>query len=184
MGLCVLRRYITTKQSLFLCLKSLLAPILLTSDVVAKEPHPLNIKTPRYKNSIPKEEVTVAIAFDSTGLKRYGRDEWHQEKHKVSSKRSWRKMHLGVGDNHIIHAAHLTDKDTMDDGVMKELCDQIDVNVSQTSADMMYDENHVYETIEAHFPEADIAIPPKDKLIYDERHHPKVCANLTHVLPH
>jgi len=145
--------------------------------LLCKRLNELNIKTPRYKNSLP-QEGTVAIAFDSTGLKRYGRDEWYQEKHKVLSKRSWRKMHLGVGDNHIIHAAHLTDKDAMDDGVMEELCDQIDVNVSQTSADMMYDENHVYETIEAHFPEADIAIPPKDKLIYDERHHPKRRSNM------
>ena len=138
----------------------------------------LNIKTPRYKKSARQTGNTTAIAFDSTGLKQYGRDEWHQEKHKVASKRSWRKMHLGVGDDHFIYSAVLTDKDTMDDAIVEDLCDQIEVDVSQVSGDMMYDENHVYETIEKHFSEADIAIPPKDNLIYDERHHPKRRSNM------
>ena len=146
--------------------------------LLSKRLSELDIKTPRYKKAAQMSDDTVAIAFDSTGLKRYGRDEWHQEKHKVDSKRSWRKMHLGVGDDHLIYSAVLTDKNTMDDSVVEALCDQIEVKVSQTSGDMMYDENHVYETIETHFQEADIAIPPKDNLIYDERHHPKRCSNM------
>jgi len=37
-----------------------------------------------------------AIAIDSTGLKRFGRGEWHREKYELSSKASWRKLHLAI----------------------------------------------------------------------------------------
>ncbi len=66
----------------------------------------------------------------------------------------------------------------MDDAVIENLCEQIEVDVFMVSGDMAYDQNKVYEAIDKHFPEADIAIPPKDNLIYDERHHPKRCANM------
>jgi len=39
----------------------------------------LNIKSPRYKKTDFPEKGVVAIAIDSTGLKRFGRGEWHQE---------------------------------------------------------------------------------------------------------
>jgi len=48
----------------------------------------LDLSSPRYKKSDELDENIAAIAIDSTGLKRFGRDEWHQEKHKVSAKRS------------------------------------------------------------------------------------------------
>ncbi|WP_366931696.1 transposase [Moritella sp.] len=67
----------------------------------------------------------IAIAIDSTGLKRFCRDEWHQEKHKMSAKRSWRKAHLAVKGNHIIESAVLTHKDVMDDQVVDAICAQI-----------------------------------------------------------
>jgi len=37
------------------------------------------------------------VIVDSTGLKVYGKDEWHQEKHGISGKRTWRKLHLVQG---------------------------------------------------------------------------------------
>lgn len=85
-------------------------------------------------------------------------------------------MHLGSSDDHYIYAAVMTDKNTMDDAVVDALCEQIDMEVGQVSADRAYDENHVYETLEQHFPEADIVIPPKDNLFYDEeKKHAKRC---------
>ncbi|CAH8182334.1 transposase [Vibrio aestuarianus] len=144
--------------------------------LLSKRLSQLKIKTPRYRKQREPDDAPAAIALDSTGLKRFGRDEWHQEKHRVSSKRSWRKMHLGSCDNHYIYAAVMTDKNTMDDAVVDALCEQIDVHVGQISADKAYDENHVYETLEQHFPEADIVIPPKDNLFYDEdKKHAKRC---------
>jgi hypothetical protein len=52
----------------------------------------------------------VAIAIDSTGLKRFGRDKWHQEKHRISANRSWRKLHIITDNNNVIQACDLTDK--------------------------------------------------------------------------
>ena len=63
----------------------------------------LNIPCPRYSKKNIADNNVAAMAIDSTGLKRFGRDEWHQEKHKVSAKRSWRKLHVCVDDEHYIH---------------------------------------------------------------------------------
>ena len=54
----------------------------------------LEIKSPGYKKADLADNNVAGIAIDSTGLKRFGRGEWHQEKHKISAKRSWRKLHL------------------------------------------------------------------------------------------
>ena len=63
-----------------------------------------------------------------------------------------------------------------ENGLPGHLSAQIDVAVGEVSADRAYDENHVYETQEQHFPEADIVIPPKDNLLYDvEKKHAKRC---------
>ncbi|MFA0141324.1 transposase [Vibrio kanaloae] len=106
--------------------------------------------------------------------KPWGKGEWHQEKHGGSAKRS----SLWCRGNHIIHAARLTDKNTMDFQIVDELCKQIDVEVGHISADKMYDTDDVYETLSNAFPEADIVIPPKDNLYADEAHHGKRMSNL------
>jgi transposase len=141
----------------------------------------LNIKNPAYLKSSMSGGDPVGIAIDSTGLKQYGRDEWHQEKHHVVSKASWRKLHLGVGDDHYIYASVLTDKNTMDYQVVETLCEQIQVEVNHLSADKMYDDNQVYETLENHFPQADVAIPPREDLYYDESHHATRCRNMIEI---
>jgi hypothetical protein len=146
--------------------------------VLSKRLSELKIASPRYKKTSNQEDNTVAIAIDSTGLKRYGRDEWHQEKHRVSSKRSWRKLHLGVGDDHIIYSTVLTDKDTMDDTVVEEVCEQIEEDVTDFFGDKAYDTNAVYNTVEAHFPDANIIIPPKDNIGINENHHSQRCAHI------
>ncbi|WP_176488042.1 transposase [Candidatus Regiella insecticola] len=107
-----------------------------------KEAQRHHIKKQRYKfSNWSKYKV---IALDSTCLKRYGRDEWHQEKHQVESKRSWRKMHLAVGDDGIFHAAVMSDKDTPDSTVIEELCQQIVTESTRILGDKAYDENKVY----------------------------------------
>ena len=78
--------------------------------VLSKRLAKLNISCPRYNEKDVPDSDVVAMAVDSTGLKRFGRDEWHQEKHKVSAKRSWRKLHICVDDKHYIHGSVLTDR--------------------------------------------------------------------------
>ncbi|GIU51579.1 hypothetical protein TUM4438_41740 [Shewanella sairae] len=124
------------------------------------------------------ESNIVAIAIDSTGLKRFGRDEWHQEKHKVDGKLSWMKAHFVVRMDHIIEAAVMTGKDVMDDQVVGTLCEQITADIGHVTADKMYDTNAVFQTLDSHSPNAEIIIPPKDYTFADNRHHSKRMSNL------
>ena len=66
--------------------------------VLSKRLAKLNIPCPRYSEKDTPDSDVAGMAIDSTGLKRFGRDEWHQEKHKVSAKRSWRKLHVYVDE--------------------------------------------------------------------------------------
>lgn len=53
---------------------------------------------------LPRHLLTKAIEpgsiiiVDSTGLKVYGKDEWHQEKHDVAARRTWRKRNRAPAD--------------------------------------------------------------------------------------
>ena len=138
----------------------------------------LGLKTPRFKKTDKPDEDLTAIAIDSTGLKEFGKGEWHQEKHKVNAKRSWKKAHFVVGDEHIIYGATLTKKDTMDFQVVEALCGQVDVEVDHVSADKMYDTNDVYDALTSEFPESEIASPPKENLYAGDAHNPKRMSNL------
>lgn len=117
------------------------------------------------------DESVAAIAIDSTGLKRFGRDEWHQEKYKVSAKRSWRKFHAAVSNKHYIHAVELTDRFETDDSVVDKLFDKIDVDTAHFSADGAYDSFNIYEKINDKFPSAEVAIPPDKNAKTSESNH-------------
>lgn len=56
----------------------------------------------------------VSVVIDSTGLRVFGKGEWHLEKHGGQARRSWRKLHLAVDpDSGKILASALT---TTEDG--------------------------------------------------------------------
>jgi len=133
----------------------------------------LGIRSPRYTQTTMPDESVSAIAIDSTGLKRFGRDEWHQEKHKVSGKRSWRKLHIVVDEKHIIHAALLTDRFTSDDSALDDLIDQIDKTVDHITADGAYDKKPVYEKLSEKFSNAEIIIPPDSDAVFNKNNHPQ-----------
>lgn len=138
----------------------------------------LAIPSPHYKKTKKVKEDTVAIAIDSTGLKRFGRGEWHQERHKVSAKRSWRKLHIVVDTNHIIHGCELTDRLTSDDQTVEPLIKQVECQVNHVTADGAYDKNPVYNTLTDHFKEADIIIPTRSDAVYGKNNHPQRNGNL------
>lgn len=141
----------------------------------------LNLSVPRYKKANKMNEDIVAIAIDSTGLKRFGRDEWHQEKHNVAAKRCWRKLHIAVDNQHIIHASVLTDRLTSDDQMIDELADQIDVDVDHITADGAYDKTPVYNDLSTHFPSAEIIIPPDSDAVYNTKNHAQRNRNLQEI---
>ena len=124
--------------------------------LLSKRLKQLNPTVPRFKKNEKPDDKIAAIAIDSTGLKRFGMDEWHQEKHKVNAKRSWRKAHFAVDEAIFIQSAVLTDKNTMDDQVVGALCQSITEDAEHITADKMYDTNAVYQTLEENFPNAEI----------------------------
>ena len=106
------------------------------------------------------------VIVDSTGLKVYGKDEWHQEKHQVKAKRTWRKLHLAVDEKHQIIAVELTTPETGDPSAVPDLLGQIETEFDTFIADGAYDGDPVYQSVLEKEPEAHVVIPPhKDAVI-------------------
>ena len=133
----------------------------------------LDLKIPKYKKievegESGKERI---ITLDSTGLKQYGRDEWHQEKHKIKPRRSWKKLHLIVDDNHIIQGVELTEKSVHDSEVVLDLLNQVEGTGDRYVADGAYDTKEVYEEIEKQKENAKIVISPRENAVISDEWH-------------
>lgn len=139
--------------------------------VLSKRLAKLNIPCPRYSEKDTPDSDVAGMAIDSTGVKRFGRDEWHQEKHKVSAKRSWRKLHVCVDDEHYIHGSVLTDRFASDEGTVDELIEQVNVDTDHISLDGAYDSKNVYDSLHNTFANAKIVIPPDKNAVVDSRNH-------------
>jgi hypothetical protein len=133
--------------------------------VLSKRLKELKIKTPRYKKTDKPKDDVHAIAIDSTGLKRFGRGEWHQEKYELSSKASWRKFHAGVNQSHYYEACVLTDRFSHDDQQVEKLLKQIIDPIDHFTADGAYDETPVYDAIIEHSPQANVVISPRENAV-------------------
>src|SRR3984957_460465 len=90
------------------------------------------ISIPDYSSiSIPMHVLSHAmesgslVIVDSTGLKFYGNDEWHQETHDVPARRAWRKLHLAIDEHHQVLACEFTAPDVGDPPAVAELLTQI-----------------------------------------------------------
>jgi hypothetical protein len=128
----------------------------------------LKIKVPKYKKSDKPVDGVHAIAIDSTGLKRFGRGEWHQEKYELSSKASWCKLHVGVNQSHYFEACELTDRFTHDDQLVEPLLSQIKEPIDHFSGDGAYDETPIYGAVIAHSPHVDVVIPPRSNAVLND----------------
>lgn len=133
--------------------------------VLSKRLKELKIKTPKYKKTDKPEDGVHAVAIDSTGLKRFGRGEWHQEKYELSSKASWRKFHAGVNQSHYYEACVLTNRFSHDDQHVEELLGQIIDPIDHFTADGAYDETPVYNAIIEHSPQANVVISPRENAV-------------------
>jgi hypothetical protein len=100
------------------------------------------------------------VIVDSTGLKVYGKDEWHQEKHAVSARRTWRKLHLAIDEHHHVLASELTTPEVGDSTVTAELLAQITTPFDTFIGDGAYDGEPVSQTVFDHQPYALVIVPP------------------------
>ena len=100
------------------------------------------------------------VIVDSTGLKVYGKYEWHQEKHDVPARRTWRKLHLAIDENHQILACELTTPEVGDPSAVPDLLVQIDTPFETFMGDGAYDGEPISEAVLDEQPDAQVIIPP------------------------
>jgi hypothetical protein len=111
----------------------------------------------------------VHLLVDSTGLRLCGPGEWLMEKHGARTRRSWRKLHLGVdADTGEIVAAALTSKDVDDGSQVGPLLDQVRHPVASFTGDGAYDRDDVYGEVAARYPDAAVIVPPRSSAVLSE----------------
>ena len=100
-----------------------------------------------------KHDGPIHLVIDSTGLKILGGGEWHAYKHRGSNKRrSWRKLHLAVGNTLLDSGADETE-------VCEALLMKIAVPVASFRGDGAYDTRAFYAARGmAGMPDIDIVI--------------------------
>ena len=118
-----------------------------------------SIELPRHVLSKASQPGALVIV-DSTGLKVYGKDEWHQEKHAAPARRTWRKLHLAVDANHQLLASELTTPEVGDPTAVADLLDQIDTPFETFMGDGAYDRETVSQAVLAKQRDAKIVVPP------------------------
>jgi hypothetical protein len=135
--------------------------------------------------------VPVHLLVDSTGL-RLGPGEWLVEKHGARTRRSWRKLHLGVdaGTGEIV-AAELTGHDVDDGSQVRPLLDQVARPVASFTGDGAFDRDDVYGELAARHPDATVIVPPRSSAVPSETadtaptrrdRHLQLIAERTHAL--
>ena len=106
------------------------------------------------------------LLVDSTGLKLFGAGEWLVEKHGAKTRRSWRKLHVGLdAETGQIVAAALTTKDVDDGAEVGSLLDQVPGPVSSFTADGAYDQEGVSAAVAERHPAAAIIVPPRSTAV-------------------
>jgi hypothetical protein len=111
----------------------------------------------------------VHLLVDSTGLKLCGAGEWLVEKHGTRTRRSWRKLHIGVdaGSGQIM-AAELTTNDVDDGSQVGPLLDQIMGPIASFTGDGAYDRDDVDGAVAERHPDATIIVPPRSTAVPSE----------------
>ena len=114
----------------------------------------------------------VHLLVDSTGLRLCGPGEWLVENHGVRTRRSWRKLHLGVdADTGEIVAAELTAHDADDGSQVGPLLNQVGRPVASFTGDGAFDRDDVYGEVAARHPDAAVIVPPRSSAVPSETAH-------------
>jgi len=117
-------------------------------------------KTLEVSVSVAKKNGGIHLVVDSTGLKIYGEGEWKVRMHGTSTRRTWRKLHIGVDESTgDILVSALTAASVSDAEALPEMLDEIDAPVTRVSADGGYDQKKAYGAIAALGAQA--LIPPR-----------------------
>jgi hypothetical protein len=108
----------------------------------------------------------VHLLVDSTGLRLCGPGAWLVEKHGTTTRRSWRKLHIGVdAGTGRIAAVALTGDETDDGSQVGPLLDQVTGPVASFTADGAYDRDDGYGAVAERHPEAAGVVPPRSSAV-------------------
>lgn len=118
-----------------------------------------SMSLPRHVLSQAMEPGSLVIV-DATGLKVYGKDEWHQEKHAVAARRTWRKLYLAVDEHHQIVACELTTPEVGDPTAVPDLLTQIVSPFETFMGDGAYDGAPVSQAVLHQQSHARVVVPP------------------------
>src|SRR5881397_289792 len=119
-----------------------------------------SLEVPRPRSDSNAEPMHLLV--DSTGLKLCGPGEWLVEKHGTRTRRSWRKLHIGVdaGTGQIM-ATELTTNDVDDGSRVGPLLNQVEGPIASFTGDGAYDRDDVYDAVAERHPEAAVIVPPR-----------------------
>ena len=127
----------------------------------------LEVPRPQSGTRIGAEPVHLLV--DSAGLKLCGAGEWLVEKHGTKTRRSWRKLHIGMdADTGEIVAAELTTNDVDDASQVGPLLDQMAGPVASFTGDGAYDQDSVYRAVIDRDPDAAVIVPPRSTAVPSE----------------
>jgi hypothetical protein len=120
------------------------------------------LDVPRPHSSSRAWREPVHLLVDSTGLKLCGAGEWLLEKHGTKTRRSWRKLHIGLdADTGQIVAAELTTNDVEDASQVSPLLAQVEGPLASFTGDGAYDQANVYSAVTERDPDAAVVVPPR-----------------------
>src|SRR5271166_1533902 len=109
------------------------------------------------------------LIVDSTGLKLCGPGEWLFERHGTRTRRTWRKLHIGVdADTGEIVAVGLTAHDVDDGAQVGPLLDQVKRPVASFTGDGAFDRDDVYSEVAERHRDAAVIVPPRSSAVLSE----------------
>ncbi|MEA2774211.1 MAG: hypothetical protein QOD93_7173 [Acetobacteraceae bacterium] len=124
------------------------------------------LDVPRPRSGIDAGSESMHLLVGSTGLKLCGAGEWLVEKHGTKTRRSWRKLHIGMDDNSgEIVAAALTTNEVDDACQIGPLLDQVTGPVASFTGDGAYDQDSVHRAVIDRDPDAVVIVPPRSTAV-------------------
>jgi hypothetical protein len=110
---------------------------------VSRRQRVLSVRSALTPRSSPRH-----VVIDATGLRVYGAGEWQGWKHRVTRRRTWRKLHLGVDETtKEIVAVEVTESRVHDSLPLPALLDQVADPIARVSGDRGYDTRACYEAV-------------------------------------
>lgn len=89
-----------------------------------------------------------------------GKTNGNAEKHNISARRTWRKLHIAIDENYQVLAGELTTPEVGDTTAVSDLLAQIETTFETFIGDGAYDGEPVSQAVLEKEPKAKVLIPP------------------------